>query len=286
MYSPPYSHDNPAVTLGSPHRQLHWLYLCFTNSWLLLDPSFLCADWTMGTVPLIKSVNDPRNLLTVATFVVIVTLCLYGVLDKSHKSLIIGLSFIIFPYLPASNLFFPVGFVVAERILYLPSMGFCMMVGYGAWTLMRTSPKLVKPVLLLGLCIVLLTHSTKTLVRNRDWHSDMALFSSAIRDNPHNGKVYNNLGHELERNGNFMFAEQMFRRASETQPDDVGAFINLGRVLKQQGRLEEAEKVYNMHVHVPVYVHVHTNALSQTFMWFVCIHTCTCTYYVYIHTCM
>jgi hypothetical protein len=28
------------------------------------------------------------------------------------------------PFLPASNLLFPVGFVVAERVLYLPSMGF------------------------------------------------------------------------------------------------------------------------------------------------------------------
>ena len=109
--------------------------------------------------------------------------------------------------------------------------------------MMRTSSKLVKPVIVLGLCAVLVSHSTKTLVRNRDWYSDTALFTSAIRDNPRNGKVYNNLGHELERKGNYTFAEQMFRRASETQPDDVGAFINLGRVLKQQGRLEEAEEV-------------------------------------------
>jgi protein O-mannosyl-transferase len=37
----------------------------------------------------------------------------------------------VLPFLPASNLFFPVGFVVAERVLYIPSMGFCIMVAYG-----------------------------------------------------------------------------------------------------------------------------------------------------------
>jgi protein O-mannosyl-transferase len=39
----------------------------------------------------------------------------------------------VLPFLPASNLFFPVGFVVAERVLYMPSMGFCILVGFG-WT--------------------------------------------------------------------------------------------------------------------------------------------------------
>lgn len=37
----------------------------------------------------------------------------------------------VLPFLPASNLFFPVGFVVAERVLYIPSMGFCLLVAYG-----------------------------------------------------------------------------------------------------------------------------------------------------------
>lgn len=42
-----------------------------------------------------------------------------------------SLSLMILPFIPASNLFFPVGFVVAERILYTPSMGFSMLVALG-----------------------------------------------------------------------------------------------------------------------------------------------------------
>ena len=200
----------------------------------------------MGTVPLIRTVNDPRNLLTVATFVVIVTLGLYGVSERSPKSLIIGLSLVIFPYIPASNLFFPVGFVVAERVLYLPSMGFCMLVALGAWMLIRTTcscHKVVKIGVFVGLFAVLLANSSKTFVRNREWYSDVTLFRAAIRHNPHNGKVYNNLGHEMERAENYTFAEQLFRKAAKTQADDVGAYINLGRVLKHQGRYAEAEQV-------------------------------------------
>ena len=34
--------------------------------------------------------------------------------------LVLSLAFLVIPFLPASNLFFRVGFVVAERILYVP----------------------------------------------------------------------------------------------------------------------------------------------------------------------
>ena len=42
-----------------------------------------------------------------------------------------SVALIIIPFLPASNLFLRVGFVIAERVLYLPSIGFCMLVVLG-----------------------------------------------------------------------------------------------------------------------------------------------------------
>ena len=50
---------------------------------------------------------------------------------RSRSVLLVSLSLSALPFLPASNLFFPVGFVVAERVLYLPSMGFCLVVAHG-----------------------------------------------------------------------------------------------------------------------------------------------------------
>ena len=47
---------------------------------------------------------------------------------KRRQVLTMGLCMMVAPFIPASNLFFPVGFVVAERVLYLPSMGYCLMV--------------------------------------------------------------------------------------------------------------------------------------------------------------
>ena len=124
---------NPPVALDTPYRQLSWLYLTFINSWLLLNPWNLNVDWRFGGVPIINSLIDPLNLLTLLTLVSLAVLGVWSVCGSGerHRTVVLALSLLVLPYLPASNLFFPVGFVVAERILYLPSMGFCMLVGYG-----------------------------------------------------------------------------------------------------------------------------------------------------------
>ena len=248
------SHDNPAVSLETPYRQLHWCYLVFVNFWLLLQPSFLCADWTMGTIPLIESIFDIRNLLTMATFLSITLLSWYSItrVSKNSKITVISLALLVFPFVPASNLFFPVGFVVAERVLYLPSMGFCLLVALGVWRLMHHS-RAVSTLVKVGLAYLLLAHSAKTVVRNKDWISDAELFVSAISVNPSNGKLYNNLGHEYETSGDPHKAEILFRSATRVQPDDIGAYINLGRALRSLGRNEEAEQVYRETMHAHVY---------------------------------
>lgn len=38
-----------------------------------------------------------------------------------------GVAMLVVPFLPASNIFFQVGFVVAERVLYLSSGGYCVL---------------------------------------------------------------------------------------------------------------------------------------------------------------
>lgn len=61
--------DNPASF--SKHistRIMTYLYLCAVNCWLLVAPVSLCYDWQMGSVPLVESPFDWRNLTTVILF--------------------------------------------------------------------------------------------------------------------------------------------------------------------------------------------------------------------------
>jgi len=51
----------------------------------------------------------------------------------------LSISLLVLPFLPASNLFFRVGFVLAERVLYLPSAGYCLLIALGVTTLASQS---------------------------------------------------------------------------------------------------------------------------------------------------
>ena len=61
--------------------------------------------------------------------------CLISLNAHFYRLVLISLAMVIVPFLPAANLLVHVGFVVAERVLYLPSSGWCLLVALG-FTLM------------------------------------------------------------------------------------------------------------------------------------------------------
>lgn len=77
--------DNPAAVTSTPARQLTFNYLLPVNAWLLLNPSELCCDWTMGTIPLVESLLDLRNMATVV-FYTFLGLLTYHSLRYRHSS--------------------------------------------------------------------------------------------------------------------------------------------------------------------------------------------------------
>eukprot|EP00095_Tigriopus_kingsejongensis_P001095 snap_masked-scaffold193_size270907-processed-gene-1.15 protein:Tk01095 transcript:snap_masked-scaffold193_size270907-processed-gene-1.15-mRNA-1 annotation:"transmembrane and tpr repeat-containing protein cg4050-like" len=238
--------DNPAAHEEAPIKQMTLSYLVAMNVWLLLSPMNLCCDWTMGTIPLIKSMGDYRNLATVVTFATLLHLGLTG-LFSSHRrhrnAILIALAFMALPFLPASNLFFPVGFVVAERILYLPSMGFCLLVAHGFNHLYLACPNRGK-LLNAALAFLLLAHGLKSFTRNFDWRDELTLFESGLQVNQNNAKLFCNVGHVYENEGQYEDALAYFQAAIKVQPDDLGAHINVGRTWNNLNEYQKAEEAY------------------------------------------
>ena len=152
----------------------------------------------------------------------------------------------IFPFLPASNLFFPVGFVVAERVLYLPSMGFCMLVAYGAHRLIASNFKSshLKMIITSGVILLLVVYLVKTLERNRAWFSEELLYREAVCTYPNNAKMLHNLATKFSQT-DLAMAEKLLSMSAQVEPQYVSAFSDLGMVLSQQNKLQRAEEVRN-----------------------------------------
>lgn len=235
--------DNPAAAAEFPARQLTYNYLVPVNFWLLMNPYHLCCDWTMGSIPLVDNLLDYRNLFTLIVYVILIavayTACVHATWER-YRVIVLAMTLIVFPFLPASNLLFPVGFVVAERVLYLPSMGFCLLVAFGCGQL-RLRAKTLMNILLV---IFVLCHAGKSVQRNFDWKSELTIFKSGLKVNLHNAKLFNNIGHALEQEGVYGDALRYFRKAVEVQPDDVGAHINVGRTYNNLQMYAEAEEAF------------------------------------------
>jgi hypothetical protein len=145
----------------------------------------------------------------------------------------------VFPFLPASNLLFPVGFVVAERVLYLPSMGYCLIIALGVWQLKKYYPTVVR----VGVAYLIVVYSAKAVVRNRDWHSSLSLFQSAVRVYPSNGKMWGNIGSLLDSSGNGTEAVKYFRQSIRVEPHYITAYNNLAYTLRGIGDMGGALQV-------------------------------------------
>ena len=232
----------------TPLRQLSWLHLVFINLKLLVLPSGLTADWRYGAAPLIESIYDWNNVLTVLTFLCIIGFTAHSLTQQNRtyqRIAFMGISLIAFPFLPASNLFFPVGFVVAERVLYLPSMGFCLLVGYGFWLLLRRCSRVhsVSWLAKLALGYLLIMHSVKTLSRNRDWLTGMTINKAGVRFNPRHAIMLSNLGIEHALKEDYERAEILYRTGMHSYPYYSGAFHNYGLLMNILHRYDEAEEV-------------------------------------------
>lgn len=79
----------PFLSLHGPlslPRILTYSYLLSFNAWLLLAPIVLCYDWQVGSIPLVESLGDLRNVATVLLAVVMVALCLHCVFSLQVRA--------------------------------------------------------------------------------------------------------------------------------------------------------------------------------------------------------
>uniref|UniRef100_A0A668APY2 dolichyl-phosphate-mannose--protein mannosyltransferase n=1 Tax=Myripristis murdjan TaxID=586833 RepID=A0A668APY2_9TELE len=253
-----------------PCRFLTYSYLLSFNAWLLLAPVVLCYDWQVGSIPLVESLGDVRNCATVLLAVAMLALCLQC--KQESREVLVGILFLVFPFIPASNLFFRVGFVVAERVLYMPSMGYCILVVHGLGRLCSVVGRWGTTALSVSMLLLLLLFSWKTVQQNHIWLSREALFRSGIQTLPHNAKVHYNYANFLKdssrhqeaihhyttalrlypRHASAMNnlgtltrhpeeAERYYRQALDINPQHNRALFNLGNLLKSQGKEKEAE---------------------------------------------
>ncbi|XP_060535023.1 protein O-mannosyl-transferase TMTC1-like isoform X2 [Cylas formicarius] len=233
--------DNPAAFHPSFHvRVLTFCYLAAFNMWLLVYPSNLSHDWQMGSIPLVTTLNDPRNFLTCFFFggaLLLTAKCLFDIENHRRAPMVLGFCLLMFPFLPASNLLLTVGFVVAERILYLPSLGCTLLVVLGIQELLQNYYKNRQ---LIACCVLVLIIGSflRTFIRNKDWGSRESLLAAGLQTLPHNAKMHYNYANFLRDSSRTELAKSHYYTALKLWPSYASAHNNLGTMLDNDAEAE------------------------------------------------
>jgi len=215
--------------------------------WLLARPLHLSADYSFEQIPLIASPTDPAFLLSAAALAGLVLVAAYRLALRRPPRLD-GLCAAVFlaAFAPVSNLLIPIGTIMAERLLYLPSIAFCIALP-AIWEIRKRSWPGATRVLWLGPALtgaLVTLYAARTIQRNADWRDQLTLFQVTAATSPRSAKVRYNLGVALQDAGREAEALQQYLTAISIKPQDAKSHHNAGLILAKiddgGGRMAEA----------------------------------------------
>lgn len=221
---------------------------------LLVLPIVLAADYSYNQVTLVNVVWDLRlvcglGLLAAATAVV---LC--------SRRPVLRLA-VLFPFVAlalTANVLLPIGTIKAERLLYLPSVGFVLVVAVSAALLARGARYRRTVTALLAIAVA--GYALRTWVRNEDWRDNASLYRSMVRSAPDSAKARYNYGVALQHESNDEAAVEQFERALALYEWAEGAAFGIGLAFDRKNVPDRAEQWYGRALAIqPGYDKAHNN---------------------------
>jgi Flp pilus assembly protein TadD len=214
---------------------------------LLVWPVDLMTDFGYAArIPFTERLGWPSALATLAWVGVAVA----GLAALRRAPLAaIGLLWSFVALSPVLNVL-PVGVLMAERFLYLGSVGFCLWAGgwpsaLAAWAERAGGPwparaRLVPAASLLLLALL----ATRTVLRNAEWRDPLSLYQAELRHAPRDVTVNNNLAVAWLGRGEPRRAAERLAVALEVAPLYWRAHVNLGIARHRLGDLAGARAAF------------------------------------------
>ena len=171
---------------------------------------------------------DFSSWQTLVSLFVYIFLTVYAISGIKKKKII---SFCLFFYFITisiySNLVYLIGSSFADRFLFIPSIGYCIVAVYllfqlGDFEKTALSPLKTRHIISI-VCIssILLSFSIKTVIRSADWENNFTLYSADIKKSPQSAKL-NCLYGESLRDKAFEYQNKSYNNQDEKEQNTLG----------------------------------------------------------------
>lgn len=228
--------DQPApglLGLGMADRTLVMLPVALQYARLLVFPAHLSADYSPDYLPVTDALTWTGVL---AVGLVGATAVAAWLARRKAPVVAFGLGWIVVALLIVSNIVVPSGILLAERALYLPSVGIALA---GAWLWSSATARAPAPAFA-ALVLVLAAGAARSLTREPVWRSNQTFFPALVRDAPGSFRSSWVAGMLAYQRGDRAGGERLIRRALEVYPLHAGPWADLARELEQEGRWQAA----------------------------------------------
>lgn len=225
---------------------------------LLIFPHPLVSDYSFDQVQVVGWANAGA-LISAIIVLAVLGFAIYKFRSKSI--LIFGILLAVVSVSIYTNYVITIGTHMAERLLYIPVLGFAIVIG---WYLLKFFPAkdmrgmLKSKSLLLIAAPVLILMSFQTVSRNAAWESDLSLQSTDIKTHPKSARITYFLGMEImkvkalnaneeqERKKYLQEAIELFNQALAIHPTYYHVYNQLGLAYYRLNDFDKAVEAYSI----------------------------------------
>jgi len=205
---------------------------------LLLLPTRLTVDYE----PTISySFADTGAFLSIGLLLFILLFAI--IISKYSKVITFSILYFFIAFLPVSNIV-PIGAIMAERYLYFPSLGFCLLLATiftKTEEYFQIKKRKTLPILLTFFVLsTFLFYSLRTIKRNTDWKDALTLWTKTVEVSPQSWLAHTNLGDAYAKRGMYEQAIREYSRSLEIYLYAPETYASLGKLYFEKKDFDRA----------------------------------------------
>jgi hypothetical protein len=221
--------ENPLVDEPLHVRGLTAASILGTYLRLFVWPFGLSPDYAYDSLPVIRDAFDPSVWLPVFAIAAVTLLALRRLRERPQIAL--ALAAFLAPYAIVSNTVVLIGTMLAERLLYQPSVGLCWLTGLAVVAAARWVPsgalddsrRFTAALLLPAAALGVVSYG-----RAHDWRNEAGLYREAAEHYPRNFLLQRNLGSLAMEAGRYPEALYYMTRVTELVPEYAKGWSDRG----------------------------------------------------------
>jgi protein O-mannosyl-transferase len=186
--------------------------------------------------PIVKTILSLPILISLLFLITLIIIAFK--LFRKYRLVSFGIFFFFLALIPESSIL-PLRDVIFEHRLYLPTVGFSLLLVSLIYYLFET--KTIKPMVIM-LLVIISCYSVLTYRRNSVWKDELTLWDDTVKKSPNKARPYRARGYAYQTKGNYDAAISDYNKAIEINPGYAEDYFNRSLLYLDKGEYRKASE--------------------------------------------